>query len=133
MFSLYHSVKTSAITSEFHLRILTGKSRFGIVFLLLMLLISPLTSSAKQHLNENTFAYLKELFIRKIPGLFLYVLIAFTTGSDSSITSVSKLSSFSIFNILTALMKNLLKVSETFDSSLKTSPFSTRVNLDFVE
>ena len=44
----------------------------------------------------------------------MYFLIAFSTGSVSSITSVSKLSSFSIFISLTTLLKNSLKVSANF-------------------
>ena len=44
----------------------------------------------------------------------MYFLIAFSTGSVSSITSVSKLSSFSIFISLTTFLKNSLKVSASF-------------------
>ena len=65
--------------------------------------------------------------------MILYFLIVFSTGSDSSITSVSKLSSFSIFNSLTTLLKNLLKVSTALHSSLKTYPLLGRVILKFVE
>ena len=39
MFWLKHSVKTGAIVSETHLRILTGISLFGVTFLLFILLI----------------------------------------------------------------------------------------------
>ena len=95
--------------SQFHLRILTGISQFGVAFLPFILLISLFTSSILQYLNGNTFGYLKEIFIRKILGWFLYFFIPFSTGSVSSILSVSKLSSFSIFNSLMKLLKNSLK------------------------
>ena len=100
--------------SKFHLRILNGTLRFGVAFLLLISLISLFTSSILKYLNENTFGYLKELFIRKILGRFLYFLIAFSTRLVSSITSVSKLSSFSLFNSLTTLLKNLLAVFQNY-------------------
>ena len=61
MFRLKHSVKTGAIMSEFHLRILTGISPFGVDVLVLMLLISFFTSST--YLNEK---YVTEKFIKSI-------------------------------------------------------------------
>ena len=41
--------------------------------------------------------------------MVFYFLIAFSTGSDSFITLVSKLPSFSIFNSLTTLQKKFIK------------------------
>ena len=41
MFLLKHSVKAGTIMSEFHLRILTGISPFGVAFLLFILFIIP--------------------------------------------------------------------------------------------
>ena len=119
--------------SEFQSRILNGILPYGDDFLLLILLVSLFTFSTLKYLNENTFGYLKERFIRKILGLFLYFLVVFGTGSISSITSVSKLLSFSGFYSLTTLMKNLSKVSASFDSSLKTSLFLRSVIMEFVE
>ena len=72
MFWLKHFVTAVAIMSEFHLRILTGVSPFGVAFLLFILLISLFTSSALKYLNENLLGSLKELFVRKLLGWFLY-------------------------------------------------------------
>ena len=133
MFWLQHSVKVGAIMPEFYLRIITGISPFSVAFLLFKLLISLLATTTLKYLNKNAFGCLKELFIRKILGQVLYFLIAFSTGSVSSITPVSKLSFFSIFNSLTTLLKNSLKVSATFASSFKISRFSWKIILQFVE
>ena len=114
-----HSVQAGAIILELHFRALIGISPFGVAFLLFTLLISFLTAITLKYLKENTFGFLKELFIHKMLGWFLYFVIVFSIGSVSSITSVSKFSSFSIFNFLTTLLKTSLKVSATFDSSLK--------------
>ena len=123
MLWLKHSVQAGAIMLELDLRVLTGISRFGVAFLHFTLLISFITAITLKYLNENTFGSLKELFIHKMLGWLLYFVIAFSTGSVSSITSVSKFSSFSIFNFLTTLLKTSLKVSATFDFSLKCSCF----------
>ena len=133
VFLIVTFVKTSDVMSEFQSRILNGILPYGVDFLLLILLVSLFTFSTLKYLNENTFGYLKERFIRKILGLFLYFLVVFGTGSISSITSVSKLLSFSGFYSLTTLMKNLSKVSASFDSSLKTSLFLRSVIMEFVE
>ena len=91
---------------------------FGVPFLLFILLTFLFSSSTLKYLNENTFGSIKKLFIHKIFEWILHFLIAFSTRSVSSITSVWKLSSFSIFNFLTTLLKNSLKVSATFDQNV---------------
>ena len=99
MFSLKDPVKASAIMSKFHLRILAGILPFRVTFLLFTLLISLFTPSTLKYLNKSTFGSLKYIFICKILRRFLCFLISFSTGSASSIASVSKLPSF-LFLIL---------------------------------
>ena len=116
--------------SKFHLRILTGISPFGVAFLLFILLISLFKSSTLKYLNENTFEItfcLQNSWIIfaffKIPLALVWFLL---------IISVSKLSSFLVFNYLTMFLKKSLKVRATFDFSPKVSPFLKTVILELV-
>ena len=83
--------------------------------------------------KQKYFWIFKRTFCLQNTWMVFVFLIAFSTGSVSSITSVIKLSSFSIFNSLTTLLKNSLKVSEDFASALKMFAFSRRVIWEFVE
>ena len=115
-------VRMQENTDQKNLRIWTFFTQY-------ILLIYLFTSSTLKHLSENTFGSSKELLVRKILGSFSYFFIAYSTWLISSMILVSKLSTFPIFNSLTTLLKNSLKVSITYEPSLN----STLLRKDILE
>ena len=91
--------------------------------------ITSLSTGTKEH----SFGLLKYCFILKMLGCLLYFLIACNNGSVSSPFSQKMFSSFSMFNVFGMLLKNELKVSAIFTSSIKTLSPSASVILLFLD
>lgn len=112
----------------FHLRVLTGISTFDVTAYITDF---PFHVPKIKIFNWKYFWIFKKKFYLQNTWM-VFVFLNCLQCWVSFFNNICKLSSFLIFNSLT-LLKNSLKASSIFHSTLEMSPFSRRVFLEFVK